>query len=77
MNSTDVVIVSLHNRAIWQIKRYAPGRPFLGWARADGTFTEGISPTPESFECITFRTAADAVTFAQGQSWNIVSVMER
>ena len=76
----DVVVVSLHvtmNTVVWKIKRWAPGRPFMGWARGDGTFTAGVNPTPESSDSEIFRTAQFAVEFAQEHGWNVISVIER
>lgn len=75
----DVAVVSLHvtmNTLVWKIKRVAPNRPFLGWAQENGTFTAGINPTPEAMNSMIFRTAENAVEWAQEQGWNVVSVIQ-
>lgn len=80
MTSIDVAVVSLHvttNTIIWQIKRVAPGRPWMGWARGDGTFTPGVDPKVEAEGIEMFRTAQYAIEFAQEHGWNVVSVIER
>ena len=78
--SIDVVVVSLHvttNMIIWHIKRWANGRPFMGWAMGDGAFTAGVNPTQEIEGSEMFRTAQYAVEFAQEHGWNVISVIER
>jgi hypothetical protein len=48
MHDITVAIVSLHvtaNTVVWQIKRVAPGKPWLGWATGTGNFTPGIDPS--------------------------------
>jgi hypothetical protein len=80
MPSIDVAVVSVHvttNTVVWQIKRVAPGRPWIGWARGDGTFSPGVDPRAEVEGVEMFRTAQYAIEFAREQGWNVVSVIER
>jgi hypothetical protein len=79
MAGVDVVVVALQlgSMVYWKIKRWAPGRPFLGWARGDGTFTAGISPTFESSDSEIWRTSEYAVEFAEEQRCNVVGVISR
>lgn len=75
----NVVVVSLHlgNTAIWKIKRWEKGTPFLGWALDDGTFTPGLAATPEAWQSMVFRTAQFAVEWAEEHGWNVVDVIDR
>ena len=80
MFNITVAVVSLHittNTLVWQIKRVAPGKTWMGWATGSGSFTPGIDPKAEAGQAEMFRTAQYAVDFAQEQGWQVVSVIER
>jgi hypothetical protein len=80
MYGITVSVVPVHvtaNTVVWYIKRVAPGRNWMGWAKGDGTFTPGINPTVEANGCEMFRTAQYAVEFAQEQGWNVASIIDR
>lgn len=71
----DVVVCeqpTTFNFPVWNIKKWAKGNPFMGWAIGDGTFTRGVDPKGESIGCRCFPTKQDAVKFAKEHGWNVV-----
>jgi hypothetical protein len=82
MSSVSVAIVQIHGafgKTSFLIKRIAPGKNWMGWAKFDGTFTVGLDPNSEAMEwgLVDAPYAEDAVEFAQAQGWNVISVIRR
>jgi hypothetical protein len=77
---TKVVVISVHrtpNLIWWIVKRYDIGKPFMGWARDNGTFTAGLDATAEFSEASVFLDSEGAVAWAREWGWHIESVMTR
>jgi hypothetical protein len=75
-----VVVISVRrtpNLVWWLVKRYEIGKPFMGWARDNGTFTAGFDATSEFGEASVFLNPEGAVAWAKEWGWHIESVMTR